>query len=111
VVEVKFSTFALDGHAFSDAHAARLRLETRETVLGYIQRGGTPSPMDRVLATRYGAAAADMIANRNFGRMVALRDDKIESVPLQDVAGKLKLVDPANPLVTQARNMGTSFGN
>jgi 6-phosphofructokinase 1 len=86
-------------------------LETRETVLGYIQRGGTPSPMDRVLATRYGAAAADMIANRNFGRMVALRDDKIESVPLQDVSGKLKLVDPANPLVIQARNMGTSFGN
>ena len=86
-------------------------LETRETVLGYLQRGGTPSPMDRVLATRYGAAAADMIANRNFGRMVALRDDKIESVPLQDVSGKLKLVDPANPLVIQARNMGTSFGN
>jgi phosphofructokinase-like protein len=52
-------------------------LETRETVLGYIQRGGTPSPMDRVLATRYGTAAADMIASRDFGKMVALRDDKL----------------------------------
>ena len=85
-------------------------LETRETVLGYIQRGGTPSPMDRVLATRYGTAAADMIADRDFGKMVALKDDEIVSIPLSDVAGKLKLVEPNNPLVLQARNMGTSFG-
>ena len=85
-------------------------LETRETVLGYIQRGGTPSPMDRVLATRYGTAAADMIADRDFGKMVALRNNDIVSVPLADVSGKLKLVEPDNPLVMQARNMGTSFG-
>jgi 6-phosphofructokinase len=85
-------------------------LESRETVLGYIQRGGTPSPMDRVLATRYGAAAADMIAERNFGQMVALKDNKIISVPLEDVAGKLKLVEPDDPLVIRAKNMGTSFG-
>lgn len=86
-------------------------LETRETVLGYIQRGGTPSPMDRVLATRYGAAAVDLIASRQFGNMVALKGDKIISVPLADVAGKLKLVEPDNPMVIQARNLGTSFGN
>lgn len=86
-------------------------LETRETVLGYIQRGGTPSPMDRVLATRYGAAAVDMIARKEFGKMVALRNNKIESVPLAEVAGKLKLVGADNPLVEKARNMGTSFGN
>ena len=85
-------------------------LETRETVLGYIQRGGTPSPMDRVLATRYGAAAADMIAEKDFGKMVALRHDIIVSVPLSDVSGKLKLVEPDNPIVLQAQNMGTSFG-
>jgi len=85
-------------------------LEMRETVLGYIQRGGTPSPMDRVLATRYGAAAADLIAERDFGKMVALKDNKIESVPLDDVSGKLKLVEPDNPLIIQAQNMGTSFG-
>ncbi len=84
--------------------------ETRETVLGYIQRGGTPSPMDRVLATRYGAAAADMIADRDFSKMVALRNDEIVSVSLADVSGKLKLVEPDNPLVLQAQNMGTSFG-
>jgi len=86
-------------------------LETRETVLGYIQRGGTPSPMDRVLATRYGTAAADMIASRDFGKMVALKDDEIVSVPLAEVSGKLKLVKPDNPLVIQAQNMGTCFGN
>ncbi len=85
-------------------------LETRETVLGYIQRGGTPSPMDRVLATRYGAAAADMIAKREYGNMVALKADKIVAVPLSDVSGKLKLVDPDDPLVMRAKNMGTSFG-
>ena len=86
-------------------------LETRETVLGYIQRGGTPSPMDRVLATRYGTAAAEMIAKHEFGNMVALKNNKIISIPLADVSGKLKLVDPDNPLVLQARNMGTSFGD
>jgi len=85
-------------------------LETRETVLGYIQRGGTPSPIDRVLATEYGTAAADMIAERNFGKMVALKNNEIVSVPLEDVAGKLKLVEPGNPLVLQSKNMGTSFG-
>jgi len=85
-------------------------LETRETVLGYIQRGGTPSPMDRVLATRYGSAAADLIAERNFGRMVALKNTEIISIPLSDVSGKLKLVDPKDPLVIQAQKMGTNFG-
>lgn len=86
-------------------------IETRETVLGYIQRGGTPSPMDRVLATRYGAAAADLIAAKEYGKMVALRNNEITSVPLSEVAGKLKLVDPANPIVLKAKNMGTSFGD
>jgi 6-phosphofructokinase 1 len=85
-------------------------LETRETVLGYIQRGGTPSPMDRVLATQYGTAAVDMIAERDFGKMVALKNGHLDSVPLSDVSGKLKLVAPDNPLVIQALNMGTSFG-
>lgn len=85
-------------------------LESRETVLGYLQRGGSPSPMDRVLATRYGTAAADMIAERDFGKMVALKKTEIVSVPLSDVSGKLKLVEPDDPLVLQAMNMGTSFG-
>ena len=86
-------------------------IETRETVLGYIQRGGTPSPMDRVLASRYGSSAAEMIARQEYGKMVALRNNEITSVPLADVAGKLKLVDGNDPLVVKARNLGTSFGD
>lgn len=86
-------------------------LDTRETVLGYIQRGGTPSPMDRVLATRYGTAATDLIAARDFGKMVALKNNSIISVPLSEVSGKLKLVEQDNPLVIHAKNMGTSFGD
>jgi ATP-dependent phosphofructokinase / diphosphate-dependent phosphofructokinase len=85
-------------------------LETRETVLGYIQRGGTPSPMDRVLATRYGSAAADLIASRDFGKMVALKNNEIVPVPLADVAGKTKLVEQKDPMVQQAMKMGTNFG-
>jgi len=86
-------------------------IEARETVLGYIQRGGTPSPMDRVLATRYGSAAADLIAKRDFGKMVALRNNEITSIPLAEVAGRLNLVDPDNNMVIKAKNMGTSFGD
>ncbi len=86
-------------------------LETRETVLGYIQRGGTPSPMDRVLASRFGTAAANLIAERQFGKMVAHRDWSIASVDLSEVAGKVKLVNPDNHIVTQAREMGTCFGD
>jgi phosphofructokinase-like protein len=86
-------------------------IEARETVLGYIQRGGTPSPMDRVLATRFGSAAADLIAKRDFGKMVTLHNNEISSIALADVAGKLKLVDPDNTMVIKAKNMGTSFGD
>jgi 6-phosphofructokinase 1 len=64
-----------------------------------------------VLATRYGAAAADLIAKGSYGKMVALNNNMITSVPLSEVAGKLKLVDPLNPMVIQAKNMGTSFGD
>lgn len=85
-------------------------LEARETVLGYVQRGGSPSPMDRILATRYGTSAADMIAERDYGKMVALKDDIIVSVSLEEVSGKVKLVEPDNQLVIKAKNMGTSFG-
>lgn len=85
-------------------------LETRETVLGYIQRGGSPSPMDRVLASRFGAAAANLIAKNDFGRMVALRNGEISSVKLSELGGKTKLVGSDDPMVRQAMEMGTSFG-
>ena len=86
-------------------------LETRETVLGYIQRGGTPTPMDRILATRYGAFATELIAKEKFGNMVALQKDKIIDVPLNTVSDKVRTVPPKHSLVKQARNMGTCFGD
>ena len=86
-------------------------LETRETILGYIQRGGTPSPMDRLLATRYGAFAVELIAKDQFGLMVSSKGDQITSVPLKEVAGKLRLVPTDHPLVEKALKMGICFGN
>jgi ATP-dependent phosphofructokinase / diphosphate-dependent phosphofructokinase len=85
-------------------------LEARETVLGYLQRGGSPTPMDRILASRFGATAANMIADKDFGKMVTQRNCEITSIPLAEVAGKTRLVDPNNPLLIKAREMGTSFG-
>lgn len=86
-------------------------IETRETVLGYIQRGGSPSPMDRILATRYGAYAAQCIAEGCFGTMVAIRKNELTTVPLAEVGGNLRLVDEEFPLIQKARKMGVSFGD
>ena len=86
-------------------------IETRETVLGYIQRGGSPSPMDRILATRYGAFATQCIAEGNFGTMVAVIKNELTTVPLGEVGGKLRLVEPDLGLIQKARKMGVSFGD
>jgi len=86
-------------------------LDTRETILGYIQRGGSPSAYDRILATRYGAYAAQLAAEEKFGNMVAVRGNSLVPVPLGEVGGKLKLVEPDDQLVEKARSMGTSFGD
>ena len=85
-------------------------IETRETVLGYIQRGGSPTPFDRNLSTRMGGHATELIANGQFGRMIALKGDDISSIPLENVAGKLKLVTEDHDLVIQGRRMGICFG-
>ena len=85
-------------------------IESRDTVLGYIQRGGNPSPFDRNLATRLGGHATELIANRQFGRMVCMKGSEVESIPLSEVAGKLKLVTEDHDLVVQGRRMGICFG-
>lgn len=85
-------------------------IETRETVLGYIQRGGSPTPFDRNLATRMGGHATELIADGQFGRMIALKGNDIGSIPLSEVAGKLKSVTEDQDLVVQGRHMGICFG-
>ena len=84
--------------------------ETRETVLGYIQRGGSPTPYDRNLATRMGGHATELIASGQFGRMVSLQGAEIGSISLNEVAGKLKLVNENHDLIVQGKRMGICFG-
>ena len=82
------------GQQIADMVEQRTGYETRVTVLGHIQRGGTPTAFDRVLATRFGVHAADMVARGEFGKMAALRGTQIVSVALQEATAQLKTVDP-----------------
>ena len=85
--------------------------EIRVVVPGHFQRGGGPCSYDRAFATRLGSAAARLIADRNYGNMVALRNDEIVPVPLSDVAGRLKTVPADDSMIRSARNIGISFGD
>ena len=85
--------------------------EIRVTIPGHYQRGGAPCPADRVLTSRFGVAAAQLILQKKFGYMVALQDNHIVPVPLTEVAGKLKTVPPDGELVKQARALGLSMGD
>jgi ATP-dependent phosphofructokinase / diphosphate-dependent phosphofructokinase len=98
-------------HYIAEMIKARTDLETRETILGYIQRGGSPSPVDRILATQYGAHAVELIADRKFGLMVAKQGENITSVKLADAGSKLKLVPTSHPLIKKARSMDICFGD
>ncbi len=86
-------------------------VETRKTILGYIQRGGSPSPTDRLLASSYGAYAVDLIAREEYGNMVMKKGDEISAVPLSDVGGKLRLVPDKHPLLEKARGLGVCLGD
>ena len=85
--------------------------DMRVTVLGHVQRGGSPSSFDRILATRFGHAAAELAARGDWGKMVALRGDAIISAPIADAIRKPKLVDPSCQLVETARALGVAFGD
>ncbi len=86
-------------------------LESRVTILGHVQRGGTPCAADRILATRLGAACAGFINEGRFGIMVAARGESAEAVPLEKVAGKRKSVPPDHSWVQTARRLGTCLGD
>lgn len=87
------------------------RLESRVTILGHLQRGGTPSAFDRLLATKLGTACADLIDKGKYGVMVAVRGDGTEPVPLEKVAGKRKKVPIDSPWIASARKVGTCLGD
>ncbi len=84
--------------------------EARVTVPGHTQRGGSPCPYDRALCTRLGSAAAKAIMDKKYGNMVAMINGETKLVPLEEVAGKLKMVDPDCKMIKEAKRIGISFG-
>ena len=98
------------GHRLAAQLSASSHADVRVTVLGHVQRGGTPSSFDRILATRFGHAATDLVAAGDFGKMVALRAGEIVAVPLAEAVLKQKLVSLDAPLVRMARALGVVMG-
>ncbi len=86
-------------------------LEARLTILGHLQRGGTPSAADRILATRLGTAAADLIAKKQYGVLVASHCEGTKALKIEDCAGKVKTVPLDHPLILSARRVGTNLGD
>ena len=98
-------------YEIADQIEKRSGTEVRVTVPGHTQRGGSPCPYDRALCTRLGAAAARAIIDEDYGYMIAMVNDKTKRVPLKDVAGKLKTVDPDCQMIKEAKTIGISFGD
>lgn len=98
------------GRIVADAIEARLDMESRATVLGHLQRGGTPTACDRALATRFGVRALELIHAGRFNMMVCLQGGVISSVPLAEAVAGIKRVDPSSEQVRAALAVGTCFG-
>jgi len=99
------------GFVLQDAIEHLTYIESRTVVLGHLQRGGSPTASDRILATQLGAKAVDLIIHGDFGKMVSVQEGKITSVPLQVASGGPRTVPVDHPLVAAARSIGTSFGD
>ncbi len=112
--EVGYKNVRLGGVAYqlsSQLKDAGFTHDIREMVLGHLQRGGTPNPFDRVLATQFGVKAMEMVLDGNFGNMVVSRNNGIEVVSLKEATRENKNVDPESYLVNTARGVGISFGD
>jgi phosphofructokinase-like protein len=99
------------GFVLGEQLEKRTGVETRTVVMGHLQRGGTPTAFDRVLATRLGTRAVDMIENKEFGYMVGVKGDSLIKVPLKDVAQGPRTVPLDEPLIKTARGVDTCFGD
>ena len=95
----------------SEQIAEKTDLETRATILGHVVRGGTPSAFDRVLATRFGFRAIELIAEGQWNRMVALQNGRITDAPIESVAHQQRTVSPDDDLIAMARAVGTCMGD
>lgn len=99
------------GNKIADDVEKLTGLETRVTVLGHLQRGGRPIPYDRILSTRYGVAAVEMINRGDFGVMVGLQGNEIKPMSLEEAVGKLKTVPVDSELIRIAKSVGVAFGD
>ncbi|MEM9629461.1 MAG: ATP-dependent 6-phosphofructokinase [Pseudomonadota bacterium] len=99
------------GALVADRIAEMTGAESRVTVLGHVQRGGSPTPLDRVLGSAYGVYAVDLAAKGRFGRMVAWQNRRVVDVPIDDAIEHYQAVDPDDTLVHTARGLGISFGD
>ena len=99
------------GYEVAAAIAEEIPLEVRVTVLGHVQRGGSPNPFDRILATRLGKAAIDLVAVGDYGKMVALRQSSIVAVPLEDAVSRPKFVPHDGEIIQTALSLGISFAD
>jgi phosphofructokinase-like protein len=99
------------GFVLGEQIEKRTGVETRTVVMGHLQRGGTPTAFDRVLATRLGTRALDMIENREFGYMVGVKGDSLLKVPLKEVAKGPRMIPLDDPLIETARDVNTCFGD
>ncbi len=109
--KTKTSKYPSVAYEIADKIEEKTGKEIRIAVPGHTQRGGAPCPYDRVISTRFGAAAAELIIKEKYGNMVALVNGEIKSVPLSEVAGKLKTVDAEASVIKEAKAIGISFGD
>ncbi|MBR1816141.1 MAG: 6-phosphofructokinase [Lachnospiraceae bacterium] len=86
-------------------------MDIRVTVPGHTQRGGSPCPYDRVISSRFGAKAAELIKKEDFGKLVVMKNNDVTAIPLSESAGKLKYVSPDDSIVKNAKMLGISFGD
>lgn len=98
-------------YRLADEISHNLGLETRVTIPGHQQRGGSPSPYDRILATKFGAYAAKLINEERYGNTVSIVNNKLQATPLEYMASKLKLVEPDNEVLLTGKAMGLTYGD
>ncbi|HJN78287.1 MAG TPA: ATP-dependent 6-phosphofructokinase [Myxococcota bacterium] len=98
------------GPLLAEQIAAAIDVDVRVTVLGHLQRGGSPIPFDRVLATRFGVRAVDLVAQERWGEITVLQNGSVIGVPIEDATQTYRLVDPEGELIETARAVGIEFG-
>ena len=105
------SKYPTISYELADTIEKRTGQETRVTIPGHYQRGGPPCPYDRVLATHFGAAAADLVVKKDYGKMVAIQNGIIVPIPLAEAAERTKFLPTDHPLIQVGRDIGISFGD